>query len=651
MSEFDRDRLTTHKIRADWFQDRTSYPKREIYPSDMDRPRPNRGPTWTEVGPTDIGGRITSMVVDPEHHNRIYLGSAGGGVWKTEDAGLNWASIWSDQSKTLIIGSLAIDPKHPQVLYAGTGEANLSSDNYPGCGLFRIPDSGNSWELAGDVEGREEPLPDGEAGSIFFSGIPRRIGSVAVDPFNSRHILAGGVTHTGEENGGLYETRDGGKVWNPAIDTANSLKASFGSFPKGIGVFIGGDYFCHCVIFHPTVKGLVFATVEARGSQSGIWISRDGAHSWTHAANGLPSGDQFGRTSIAVAPNSKTVWALAGQQGTRQFLGVYRSHDLGENWIRCADGDFANDGQLSYTNCIAVDPAHPMTAVVGSLDLYRTTDGGSSWDQITDGKLRDFSVHSDHHAVAIRGKRIYSANDGGFVLSEDNGDTWQTRNKGLACTMIYGLDVAPTNSHCIAIGTQDNGVWARGLPQLRETRVDPTDKFRRVVTGDGGFICYDPQDETRLYASIQRMEIWRHAPPDGFRAVLPFAKKVQDIPDLSGEACGNASWLWIRVHYPLAARLEWFMPARPASGGAATKALTGSPSPIHLTIPSSLRLKSPRPTRASFTWARPMVGSSAAGMAGQPGLATWPGQTALDAPLHGLGRTRLTPALSATQLA
>ena len=191
------------------------------------------------------------------------------------------------------------------------------------------------------------------------------------------------------------------------------------------------SFFCHCVVFHPTVKGVVFATVEARGVKSGIWISRDGAQSWVQAkGKKLPSGDQFGRTSIACSPNSKTVWALAGQQGTQALLGVYRSDDLGETWIRCADGGFAKDGQLSYTNCIAVDPANPMIAVVGSLDLHKTTDGGRQWEQVTDGKGRDMSVHNDHHAVAIVGHRVYSANDAGFAISEDNGATGRPATPG-----------------------------------------------------------------------------------------------------------------------------------------------------------------------------------------------------------------------------
>ena len=237
MSEFDRERQSTHKVRADWFQERTSYPKREQYPPDLDRARQTQGMLWTEIGPTDIGGRITSMVVDPRNPDHVYLGSAGGGVWESVDAGKTWKQAWRDEENSLIIGSLAMDPTQPDVLYAGTGEANMSADNYPGCGLFRTADGGKHWEKAGWVQDSETPLPNSEPGTFLILGIPRRIGTIAVDPFDSKHILLGGVTHSEEETGGLFETHDGGTTWNPAINTANPEQAfTRRSFSKPTGV-------------------------------------------------------------------------------------------------------------------------------------------------------------------------------------------------------------------------------------------------------------------------------------------------------------------------------------------------------------------------------------------------------------------------------
>lgn len=524
--------FTTHKKRADWFQQRTTYPKREAYPGDLDRTRAADGPVWTEVGPPDIGGRLTAMAVDPSHPDHVFVGSAGGGVWYTTDAGRHWRGVWSDQERTLSIGSLALDPRDSQTLYVGTGEANLSGDDYPGVGVFRSKDRGATWELAGDVADRIVAKTfQGITRQYLAVGLPRRIGALAIDPFDSLHIMAGGVTHNDMGVAALFETRDGGKNWDVASD-ANGPLILDGAEQKGI--FISPlNYFCHAVMFHPDRKDLVFATVEAQGTRSGIWRSTDGGKSWVHAGvkEGLPTGDQFGRTTLAMARRSKTIYAFAGQQGTHQLLGVYRSDDLGETWMKCAKGGFANDGQLAYTNCIAMDAAHPMTAVLGSLELYRTRNGGKTWHQISQGK-NPFSpayLHRDHHALWIGHGRIYSASDGGFAVSMDGGDTWEARNKGLAIAMLYDVAVAPTNSGCIGCAMQDNGTWFAGALDKPEPGMTPPVEFRQELEGDGGWACYDPDDETHVYASQQRMDLWRHRDADGWTnldlSVIPAAER------------------------------------------------------------------------------------------------------------------------------
>jgi photosystem II stability/assembly factor-like uncharacterized protein len=520
--------MSTHKLRADWFQSRTSFPSRERARVDLGRPDAATGPKWTELGPFNIGGRLTSLVVHPHDPKRVCVGSAGGGVWQTRDLGKTWKSAWDDHLPTLNIGSLALDPRNPDVIYAGTGEANLSGDNYPGTGLYR--NKGPGWELAGDVADREITTPDFGGALLSLLGIPRRIGTIAIDPFTPGHMLVGGVTHSGEISSGMFESHGGGiNDWIPALDSNNSDVTFINALNKTGGIFISSlSYFCHCIQFHPAQPGVVFATVEARGVKSGIWISRDAGKSWKQALKGLPSPDQFGRISLALDPHSKTVYTLASQPGKKSFLGVFRSHNLGESWLACStrastgDGHISlidKEGQVSYNNCIAVKPGHPDTVIFGAVDMYRSKDRGSTWTRISDGSITG-EPHSDHHALAIVGDVVYSANDGGFAVSLDGGDVWETRNNGLAAGMVYSMDVSPANSSFIGIGTQDNGVWLQGIPKpvLKKTADPPDTSFRRIVSGDGGWVCYDPLDEKKIYASVQRMDIWTNR-RDGFESL------------------------------------------------------------------------------------------------------------------------------------
>src|SRR5881396_3660683 len=148
-------RLSGHKRRSVWFQARSSWPFREAPVRTLvrernrvkqDLPTPKRAALWRCVGPTNIGGRITSVVCHPENPDCIWAGAAAGGVWQSNDAGRTWRALWRDHD-TLNIGSLAIDPKNPAVIYCGTGEANLSVDSYAGVGIYRTDNGGETWEL------------------------------------------------------------------------------------------------------------------------------------------------------------------------------------------------------------------------------------------------------------------------------------------------------------------------------------------------------------------------------------------------------------------------------------------------------------------------------------------------------------------------
>ena len=425
-------RKTTHKRRSAWFRSRVSWPIREARVHALVRERsritatmaPQPGAAdWEPVGPTNVGGRMTCVVCAAHRPETIWAGAAGGGVWKSDDGGAHWRALWHREA-TLNIGSLAIDPTNPATLYCGTGEANLSADSYPGVGIYRSIDGGESWQLLAPAEANH---------------LPTRIGAIAVDPFDPSHIRIGGVAHDyagTDVCDGLFVSRNGGLSWG---------RESFVST---------APYRCHAVLFHPSARGTLFATIAARGSRSGIWKSTNGGASWTQLRNCLPVPNSIGRMSLAISPSRPAVMYALSEDKSEGVLGVFKSVNGGASWTDTAGDHFAYEDQMSYNNTIAVHPANPDHVLCGGVDLHRTTDGGATWhrtprwnaDREDRRQVRHYA-HSDHHCLLMPPARpglVYDMNDGGMDVSTDGGVTWTNRSNGLATTMFYDLDVAPS---------------------------------------------------------------------------------------------------------------------------------------------------------------------------------------------------------------
>jgi photosystem II stability/assembly factor-like uncharacterized protein len=501
-------RLTNHKVRSVWFQARAAWPVREASVSALVEARravaaspttPHLQAQWQLIGPTNIGGRCTSLVCDPNKPDRIWIGTAGGGVWYSADAGRTWQAQWHSED-VLNVGALAMDPKDPDILYCGTGEANLSADSYAGVGIYRSHDGGKTWQMWA---------------SVASTKIPRRIGAIAVDPFDSNRLILGGVgflevSSSGKDLGGLHLPTDGGRTWTRQH------------------AFSSGNYWCHAVLFHPAARGTVYATVTSRGMQSGIYRSTDGGATWTHLLKGLPSPDRMGRTSIALcASKPNRMYAIASQelsQHADQMLGVFRSDDGGTTWTSISGGHFRAEAQMSYGNTIAVDPGNPNIVLCGGVDLHRTADGGATWTRVTRWDARRGTknyAHADHHCLlmpAAAPGRVYDANDGGMDLSGDRGVTWTNRSAGLAATMFYDADVAQSDGRAFGGGAQDNGTVVTNSGQ-------PND-FYELLGGDGGWMVYDPKDASHVFASFYNLNIYRFS-KSTWKDVSPPATKSE----------------------------------------------------------------------------------------------------------------------------
>lgn len=226
------------KLRSRWFLKQTSGRKEESSAEIVAQARRKSvadapgDAKWELAGPTNVGGRMTCLVCHPDKPDVIWAGSAAGGVWKSETAGADWRMCWDDQEKSLNIGALALDPGNPDLLYCGTGEANLTFNSYPGVGLYRSLDGGLCWKRLAFAQKGE---------------VPPRIGVIAIDPFDSKRLLVGGVGSKPEEPqkalGGLYVSTDSGATW-----------------VRDVSFFPDGDYQCHSIVFHPSQQGVVTST-------------------------------------------------------------------------------------------------------------------------------------------------------------------------------------------------------------------------------------------------------------------------------------------------------------------------------------------------------------------------------------------------------
>ncbi len=372
---------------------------------------------WSIVGPLATAGRIKSIVVDPTTPNVIYAAAAAGGVWKSTNGGDQWMPIMDD-ANGIAMGTLAVAPTSSSTIYAGTGEQVTGANIFLGAGVLRSTTAGASWDVIG----------------LTSVGSCSRIMLPASQP-STIYVAAM------NEHGGLWKSVDGGSTWN-RLTVMDVYDASM----------------------HPSDENTIIMAVR----DIGLIRSTDGGASWSPAMTGLSG--RIGRFSVQHAPsNGSIVYALC-ELDDRAHIAV--SSDAGLSWrvvYRDSTGCFfagtcqLTDGQGFYDNVIAVCPTSPDTVLVGGIDLLRTTDGGASWTNVTQGYADgngNNHPHVDQHAICFDphdASHVWVGNDGGIMESRDAGASWLPRNNGLAVTQFYAVDIDPSLRTRVIGGTQDNG--------------------------------------------------------------------------------------------------------------------------------------------------------------------------------------------------
>ena len=430
------------------------------------------GDKWISLGPTNGAGRVTAVAPHPTQSGVVYVGTAGGGVWKTTDGGTSWIPL-TDGLNDLSVGALAFAPSDPNTLYLGSGEGGYAIDFIPGIGLLTSGDGGATWSLPASV-----------VASTFYR--------LSVHPSNPRELVAG-------TNQGGLRTTDGGATWTPVIP-----RTTYGDVVD--------------IVRDPTNPSVLYAAswcVNACLNGIGkILKSTDGGSTWTDKSSGLPvtgnSDFRFNeRLSLAISPSNPAVLyaatALTDAFGTITSH-IYKSVNNADTWLDLTALSGSTDNRISeylgeqswYDNTIVVSPTDPNTVLAGGVRYVRTTDGGSTFST---PPFAGTSVHVDAHDLRYQGSTLYIGNDGGVWATPDNGATGASRNDGLVARQYYALAVDPSHRNRIIAGSQDNGT---------DQRTDAGGTAWRRVVGSDGFECaINPSAPDVAYGSIQFGEIGR----------------------------------------------------------------------------------------------------------------------------------------------
>ena len=452
--------------------------------------------SWTAIGPAPTGatpntdvfgsnsGRVTALAFDASN-NILYAGAAEGGLWKTADGGSTWAPL-TDNQPSLAVGAIAIDPTRPQTLYVGTGEPNNNGDGYYGAGILKTTDGGVSWTLLG-----ADAATFG--GGRYATHYGTTISRIALDPNNAQHILVGA-------SNGFWFSPDGGATWART----------------GLNV-LGSRQVSNVVVDSSTSPSTVLVAYgDSFGATgNGLYRSTDGGLTFggaRYGAGGLPTGANVGRISLAQAPSrAQRLYFVAADPLSSASLGLWQSDDHGATWQRktlaAAGGadlfgaDSAPDNQQGfYDQVIEVDPTNPDTVYVGGINVWKSTDGGASFPDLTNVYTTNtFTPHPDQHAILFHGGALYLGNDGGVYSSTDGEASWHDDNGNLAITQFCGGSTSAnfTTNPVVWGGTQDNGMQKYTSSMI----------WTKPFGGDGGFTANDPANPAVAYEEYVYLNI------------------------------------------------------------------------------------------------------------------------------------------------
>ena len=415
---------------------------------------------YRNIGPFRGGRSVsaTGVIGDPLTY---YMGTTGGGLWKTEDAGQRWKNVSDGYFKTGSVGAVAVSESHPYIVYCGMGEhAPRGVMTSYGDGMYKSTDAGKTWKKIGLEK-------------------TQHISRIVVHPANPDIVLvaAQGALYGPNPERGIYKTIDGGKTWKKVLFVNDLTGCSELSMDMN----------------HPDI---LYATlwehqrkpwkVISGGAGSGVYKSADGGESWFKIEKGLPQ--EKGKMAIAVSrANSEKVYALIESDSEKDLGGLFVSSDAGKSWKRVSDDNRLTQRAWYYIEVFA-DPLDEQTVYVLSAPALRSIDGGKTWERLS-------GTHGDYHDLWINpfnNKNMVIANDGGAAISFIYGASWSTQ-ANMPTAQFYRINTDNLFPYHIYGGQQDNSSVKIPHLSLRTGGITEQD-WTFSAGGESAFLAFDPDN-------------------------------------------------------------------------------------------------------------------------------------------------------------